>query len=320
MRKTLLSLSAAVLLAAQAPVFAADLTVQQKFEDLKAQGIFAGIDGQAALDQNMNRAQFARVSALILGLQQDSTPSATFSDVAPSAWYSGFVNAAAKAGLIDGMSGKFQPHADISMQELAALVVKVGGLNVDSPARVPGADSWASPYIAAAIEAGLVSPAGDYTQAATRAQLVDAAYRADPSIRIPTQEEIAAQVIGDAVKQYPDQAASIVADAIKANPSQAALITQAAIKAAPSQAGAITKAAIEAAPEQAQVITDAAIQAAPEQTEAIQTAAGSVLGPQSSEPGPGSVASPVNNSTVPGSSSGGGGDSDPVASPANPNI
>src|SRR5690554_1337175 len=50
--------------------FAADettLTAQQKYDALAAKGIFAGLaDGSAGLDQNMNRAQFARVSALIL--------------------------------------------------------------------------------------------------------------------------------------------------------------------------------------------------------------------------------------------------------------
>ncbi len=46
---------------------ASDLNAQQKFDLLKEQGISSGLaDGESGLDQNMNRAQFARVAALIL--------------------------------------------------------------------------------------------------------------------------------------------------------------------------------------------------------------------------------------------------------------
>jgi hypothetical protein len=321
MRKTLFTLSiAAALMAGQAPVLAADtdLTAQQKFDALAAKGIFAGIDGQAALDQNMNRAQFARVAALILGLDGIGNPDTRvvtekpFSDVALGTWYSEEIAAAKQAGILVGNTDStFNPRGDVSVQELAVIVAKQLGLNPVEGARVDGAADWAAGYIRAVQNAGITFPS-NYTEPATRQQLTSLAFTADPQAKIPTQAEIAAQVITDAVKANPDQATSIVADAIKADPSQAALIVQAAVSAAPDQAGAITKAAIGAAPEQEATITQAATDAAPQEAEAIQAAAAGLKAVAPTN----TLAAPTNSTIPNASSSGGGSNGNPIASPS----
>src|SRR5690606_33699952 len=98
--------------------FAAELTAQEKFEALKAEGIFTGVNdkGDAGLDQKMNRAQFARVAALILGLEgigATDTKVVTekpFDDVELGRWYTEEVAAAKEAGLMVGNGdGTFDP-------------------------------------------------------------------------------------------------------------------------------------------------------------------------------------------------------------------
>jgi hypothetical protein len=170
--------------------FAADteLTAQQKYDALAAKGIFAGINGEAALDQNMNRAQFARVAALILGLEGVSATDTTFvtekpfSDVELGLWYTDEIAAAKKAGVFVGNTdGTFDPKGDITVQQLAVVVSGLLGLEAVEDATVEGAAPWAAGYIQAIINAGVDFPA-NYTQPATRADLASLAYTADAKI------------------------------------------------------------------------------------------------------------------------------------------
>lgn len=78
----------------------AQQTAQEKYDALAAKGIFAGIDSSAGLDQNMNRAQFARVAALILGLEGigstdiKEVTARPFSDIELGTWYTQEITAA----------------------------------------------------------------------------------------------------------------------------------------------------------------------------------------------------------------------------------
>lgn len=89
------------------------------------------VDGMTATTFEPNspttRAQFVTMLVRSLGLSEYRPETATFSDVAPDAWYYGYVEAAFKAGLTYGDGGKgstFRPNDLISRQELAALMVR----------------------------------------------------------------------------------------------------------------------------------------------------------------------------------------------------
>jgi len=167
---------------------AAELTAQEKFDALKAKGIFAGINGEAALDQNMNRAQFARVAALILGLEGIGNPDTLkvteqpFKDVKLGQWYTEEVAAAKVAKILEGNTdGTFNPTGNITVQELAIVTGKLLGLTPVEGAKVEGAADWAAGYIQAIKDAGVAFPT-NYTAAATRSQLVEISYQADAKI------------------------------------------------------------------------------------------------------------------------------------------
>ncbi|PZD96376.1 S-layer homology domain-containing protein [Paenibacillus sambharensis] len=121
--------------------------------------------------RNVTRAEFAAMVARSLGLDTSVTSSTySFSDVSSNSWYAGTVAAAAEAGLINGYTnGTFKPNANITRQEVAAIVVRAleyagKGANL-STAEVNAALAgytdaatlgWAKEEVAAAVKSGIV--------------------------------------------------------------------------------------------------------------------------------------------------------------------
>jgi hypothetical protein len=162
-----------------------ELTAQQKYDVLKAKGIFAGMtDGSAGLDQPMNRAQFARVAALILGLDGIGEPDTKkvtvkpFTDVELGLWYTEEVAAVKEASLFVGNgNGTFTPVANITVQQLAVVVAGLLGLEKVEGAKVAGAADWAAGYVQAIINAKISFPT-NYKENAIRSDLASLAYSA----------------------------------------------------------------------------------------------------------------------------------------------
>jgi len=157
-------------------------TALDKFNELKEKGIIEGhANGTAGLDENMTRAQAAVVLTKLFGLDQENPATASFSDVPKTHWAYKFVEAAVKAGFINGLgNGKFAPSSDVTTQDLSVMVVLALGLETDANATVSGnVKDYAKKYVAAAIANGLLASQADYTKAALRSQLVEVAYSAD---------------------------------------------------------------------------------------------------------------------------------------------
>ena len=178
MKKSLsLLVAIAMVFSMFATVAAAATTSEAKFEELKAAGIFDGMpDGSAGLDQEMTRAQFAKVIALLKGLTSNSK--SVFTDVAEDHWAKGYIMAVYEAGIMEGVgNNKFAPSKNVTIQELLKVAVLVLGLEIDEDATVSGnASPWAQKYVAAAEKAGLIKPQADYTIPALRSVLVDVSY------------------------------------------------------------------------------------------------------------------------------------------------
>ncbi|MDF2670252.1 MAG: S-layer protein [Paenibacillus sp.] len=161
---------------------------QSNVELLASKLIVDGVTDQLfEPDRNITRAEFAALLVRSLGLQLSSGTS-SFSDVAAGEWFTGVVGAAAQAKLVDGYEdGTFRPNAQITREELAAMVVralKYAGMEIKVDAAKQASllaawsDSnqivWGHNEIAAALEAGIVDGMTDTTLAvrenATRAQ------------------------------------------------------------------------------------------------------------------------------------------------------
>ncbi|BFT75979.1 hypothetical protein PAENIP36_74210 [Paenibacillus sp. P36] len=170
-----------------------DAGTKAKFDAMISAGIFDGVsNGVFGLHDKMNRAQFAKVAALIFGLKVDSTLQvSSFSDVSSSDPANGYalpyIEALKAANLTDGFGqGTYNPAGEVTKEQLAAFLIR--GLNKDAQAKgTTGVNdntvsSWAKGYAALAIQLNLLSNQADGTfggiQPATRDLLVTSSYAA----------------------------------------------------------------------------------------------------------------------------------------------
>ncbi|MHA7966649.1 S-layer homology domain-containing protein [Paenibacillus sp. CAU 1782] len=206
MKKWLLTILAAALIASGSaiPVMAktsADFTdlkdldaaTKAKFDALINAGIFDGVsENTFGLKDEMNRAQFAKVAALIFGLEVDSNvKTSSFSDVKADDSANGYalpyIEAVKKAGITDGVGqGKFNPAGDVTKEQLATFLVR--GLGVEdqvssnSGLNDSTVSDWAKGYVELALQLKLLEGNADGKFGgktnATRDLLVVGAYEA----------------------------------------------------------------------------------------------------------------------------------------------
>lgn len=171
-----------------------ELTIEEKYQALEDAGIFAGVnaDGDAALDENMTRAQAARIIALVFELDLDHAPAnPTFSDVGTNHWAYDAVEAAVEAGFINGRGdGTFDPSGLVTHQELAVMLAlayeNLLGFEIDADATVNAKVApWAEQYVAFAVNNNILPALNDYTQSANRGALTYAAYQAYADVNVP---------------------------------------------------------------------------------------------------------------------------------------
>lgn len=171
-----------------------ELTIEEKYQALEDAGIFAGVnaDGDAALDENMTRAQAARIIALVFELDLDHAPAnPTFSDVGTNHWAYDAVEAAVEAGFINGRGdGTFDPNGLVTHQELAVMLAlayeNLLGFEIDADATVNAKVApWAEQYVAFAVNNNILPALNDYTQSANRGALTYAAYQAYADFNVP---------------------------------------------------------------------------------------------------------------------------------------
>ncbi len=93
---------------------------------LAAKGIVDGVSSSKfSPGTAVTRAEFTAMLVRMLGLTTSVSAPAAYEDVQASGWYAGSVSAAAEAGLIGGYTdGTFRPNAQVTRQEMAAMVAR----------------------------------------------------------------------------------------------------------------------------------------------------------------------------------------------------
>lgn len=169
--------------------------VKAKFDALLRDGVFNGVsDDSFGADEYMNRAQFAKVAAIIFSLPiNKALTTSSFADVSaddPANGYAlPYIEALKTAGLTNGIDAEgklYNPGGTVTRQELAAFLVR--GLKWEDAAKraVPIADStvdgWAKGYVTLAIAKNLMAVQADGSfggkSLATRSMLALASYEA----------------------------------------------------------------------------------------------------------------------------------------------
>ncbi|NOU93705.1 hypothetical protein GC093_10790 [Paenibacillus sp. LMG 31456] len=141
---------------------------KDKFDALLRDSVFDGVsDTTFGVDDKMNRAQFAKVAAIIFSLPiNKALTKSSFTDVRsddPANGYAlPFIEALKAAGLTNGVDeeGKqYNPSGTVTRQELAAFLIR--GLKWKEAGVKPSADStvddWAKGYITLALENKLMT-------------------------------------------------------------------------------------------------------------------------------------------------------------------
>ena len=152
----------AMVLTSVAPVFAATPSdvVGTAYEGavgkLVALGVVAGYeDGTFKPEQNITRAEFAKIACYVVGLQSAaelSKGATKFKDVAADHWAAGYINIASEKGMIKGYPDKsFKPSENVSYAEAITILVRALGMG---PV-VEGKGTWPANYLSKASEAGI---------------------------------------------------------------------------------------------------------------------------------------------------------------------
>lgn len=138
---------------------------------LVGSGILNGVgNGKFEPEGNVTRAQFATMLAKASGMNYPNYDIKRFSDVPSSHWAYTAINWAYVKGVVSGVgSGKFDPEANITRQEIAVMLynyaTKIQGTSLGSSSKVftdnASIASWAKTAVSAMANAGVISGYSD---------------------------------------------------------------------------------------------------------------------------------------------------------------
>ena len=159
---TMLFIVLAVIIGITVPTSASELSditgtpYEGAVSRLVALGIITGYeDGTFKPEKSITRAEFAKITCYLLGLQNAANLSkgkTKFSDVPSDYWASGFINVVSEQGIIKGyQNGTFKPEAKITYAEAITMLVRSLGL---APV-VDGKGIWPANYMTKASELGI---------------------------------------------------------------------------------------------------------------------------------------------------------------------
>ncbi|GGF96285.1 Ig-like domain-containing protein [Paenibacillus aceti] len=156
----------------------AKLTPEQQFNALKDAGIVEGFpDGQSHLDRSLTRAELAKIITKATDLTPVEATSYNDKNYAKH-WARTYIEAVTQAGIMEGKNAEkklFDPSGNLSVQELAAVLVRALKLEVPADANNT-ASEWAKGFVEAAVKGGYIDAGINYQANASRSQAIVAAY------------------------------------------------------------------------------------------------------------------------------------------------
>lgn len=87
-------------------------------------------------NDNITRAEFAKMTAVMLGLEEDKSSDAVFDDVRADDWYFGYVSALYKKGIVNGMTDTvFGAENNISRQDICTILARAMDVGIADGAK-----------------------------------------------------------------------------------------------------------------------------------------------------------------------------------------
>lgn len=163
-------------------------------EPLAARGIVNGMtETEYAPDEALTRAQFVKLLIAALGESPSKFDRGTFTDVGSAHWAAGWIEKAAKLGLVEGNDGRFDPEGLLTREQMIVMLARAmgqeqdaralkeseiaGGLSFDDAGELSG---WARAYASLMTRDGLIEGSGGMLkpkQSSTRAEAAAIIYR-----------------------------------------------------------------------------------------------------------------------------------------------
>ena len=87
-------------------------------------------------NDNITRAEFAKMTAVMLGLEEDKSADTVFDDVRADDWYFGYVSALYKKGIVNGMTDTvFGAEKNISRQDICTILARAMDVGIADGAK-----------------------------------------------------------------------------------------------------------------------------------------------------------------------------------------
>ncbi len=159
-------------------------------------GTTYGGSGSSSSSTNYNNPYYGSVlgdgtsaTAAPIADQTGGIQSSAFVDLADVEWAVPSINALSSLGIINGMGdGRFEPQSHVTREQFAKMIVGVMGYSIDQSATTDFSDDagdWYTPYIAAAVQNGIITGRPDQTfgigDEITRQDIAVIIYRAQGS-------------------------------------------------------------------------------------------------------------------------------------------
>ncbi len=123
-------------------------------------GFIEGSDGRLNPKANISRAEFIKVMAAVLNLDIKIDNVIEFKDVKGEEWFYPYINAAFKAGIIEGSGSKFNPKDGITREQMAVIIARALRLKPEKPTTtvtdIDKVSSWAKAEVETIVALGLM--------------------------------------------------------------------------------------------------------------------------------------------------------------------
>ena len=130
-------------------------------KSLSSKNIISGYpDGSFKPDNQVTRAEFAKMAAVAFGIEK--TDATSFADVSSTDWFAGYVGALSAKEVLKGYDGKFNPNAPITRQDAACVIYRLMSTLLTSTSSSAFADAsdisaYAKDAVASLRAAGIVN-------------------------------------------------------------------------------------------------------------------------------------------------------------------
>ncbi|MHB8928402.1 MAG: invasin domain 3-containing protein [Bacillota bacterium] len=181
--------------AASLPVDVAGTAFETAVKALVDIGVMGGYtDGTFRPGNPITRAEVAAVLIRALGLEAQAQAQAGpsgFSDAPQGYWATGYIKLASERGLVEGFAGRFRPQANVTYAEIATMLVRLTGYDLDART-----SPWPGGYIAVAERQGLtLGTSFSQDAAASRGDVALMARQAIYGVKVSGSDKTLAQSV-----------------------------------------------------------------------------------------------------------------------------